>query len=299
MTEVTRLEVEQIVVGNNDRTVFAPEALEELAANIARNGLIQPITVRALGEGERIVFCTELFELVAGERRLRACKLLGWTEIPAIVADLTAEEAAAVMLAENVARADLDPMDEAHAYQARIDRYGWSVQRIATAAGVSPDRVQRRLTLLTLRDDLQKMVATGHLPVGHAELVARLDGNRQGIVIKVLACGKPMALSAFRMMVSDLGEQQNQEALFDTESFWVQQAAEPEDARGKNVLADLPSASFLPQPEIKGSDSTGTAISRYAQDLSRLGFLAEAGAISRLLVALAAKNFCAMPRLVA
>ena len=292
MTEVTRLGVEQIVAGNNDRTVFNQEALEELAANIALNGLIQPITVRLLDE-------TEMYQLVAGERRYRACRLLGMSEISAFVEDLTAEEAAAVMLAENVARADLDPMDEARAYQSRMQRYGWNVQRIATAAGVSIDRVQRRLALLNLRDDLQKMVAAGQLPVGHAELAARLDGNRQGIAVKVLACGKAIPLSTFRMMVSDLAEQQDQEALFDIESFWVQQAAEPSATRGKDALAGLLTGGYLPTPEIKGSDSTGTVIARYAQDLARLGFPTEAGAVSTLLVALAAKNFCAMPRLVA
>src|SRR3990167_1299050 len=110
--------------GANDRTVFNAEALDDLAASIRDNGLAQPITVRPVRRGR--------YEIVAGERRFRACAhLLGWTSVPCIVRDMDDAQAAAVMLAENVARADLDPADEALAYQSRIERYGWMVDELA------------------------------------------------------------------------------------------------------------------------------------------------------------------------
>lgn len=113
--KVQNLPYAQVQPGQNDRTVFRPEELEALAASIQADGLIQPITVRPTPGGR--------FEIVAGERRYRAIGLLGWETVPAIVRDLTDEQASTIMLLENVHRVDIDPVDEARAYQSRIDRF--------------------------------------------------------------------------------------------------------------------------------------------------------------------------------
>jgi ParB family chromosome partitioning protein len=199
---VTRIALADVVAGTNDRTVFKADDLADLAASIRERGLAQPITVRPVGP------CR--YELVCGERRTRACRLLGWETIPAIVREMDDETAAALMLAENVARADLDPLDEARAYRARIDAYGLTVAELAREAGVSEVRVQFRLKLLTLRDDLQAVVRTGQLTLGYAQIVADsgLDANRQASAVRQLQANPAPTPAWFRRVCGALLEEQ-------------------------------------------------------------------------------------------
>jgi ParB/RepB/Spo0J family partition protein len=211
MTKVQMVDTRDIVPGPNDRTVFSRQSLEELASNIKDNGLIQPITVRWVDEA----VC---YEIVAGERRFRACKdILGWDEIPSIVKDLTEEQASAVMLAENVSRENLDPIDEGRAYASRMTRYGWSEQEVASHAGVSVIRVRFRLKLLSLRDDVQGLVRTGNLSIGYAQILADsgLDESRQMVAVRKLRDNKRPTPGWFRGLTSEMFEQQAQMAMFD------------------------------------------------------------------------------------
>jgi ParB/RepB/Spo0J family partition protein len=213
------LQISQIVAGNNDRTRFDQAALLELADSIREHGLAQPITVRLVGN---------VYQVVAGERRLRAIRdILGRETIPAIVRDLNDEAASAIMLAENVARADLDPIDEARAYQARMDAYGWTVKDCATQAGVSSVRVKFRLKLLRLRPELQDLVRNGDLPLGYAQILsdADLDTNRKMLALARLRDNPRPTPMWFRKEVNRLREAQCQESLFDTAFFTVQEAS--------------------------------------------------------------------------
>jgi ParB/RepB/Spo0J family partition protein len=213
-SQITLLDTTLIVPGDNDRTVFAPAALQELASSIEAHGLAQPITVREIAP--------DLYQIVAGERRFRACsQVLGWREIPAIIADLSDEEASAIMLAENVARQDLDPIDEGRAYQERITRFGWSVQDVAEKAGVSPVRVRFRLKLLTIRSDLQALIRSGNLALGYAQVLAdaNLDSNFQAIAIHRLQSNATPTPAWFRTVVAELLEKQSTVSLFGDEDF--------------------------------------------------------------------------------
>lgn len=200
-----------IVAGNNDRTVFDPKALADLAQSIRENGLIQPITVRPLED-------TELFQVVAGERRFRACTtILGWDDIPAIVADLTDQEAAATMLAENVSRADIDAIDEANAYANRMTLYGWTVADCAKKAGASEIRIRFRLKLLRLRPDIQALIRGGNIQLGYAQILADadLDSSRQLIAVAHLRDNLKPTPGWFRHVVNQLLSQQAQGALIE------------------------------------------------------------------------------------
>ena len=207
-TEI-ELPVTEIVAGSNDRTVFDSNGLQELADSIAANGLAQPITVRWLEARGR-------YEIVAGERRFRAHLLLGRETVRAIVRDLTDAEAAAIMLAENTGRKDLDPVDEARAYKARMTMFGWDVKTIAEKAGVSPQRINNRLTLLRLREDIQHLVRTGNLQIGYAQVLAEseLDNNRQLIALKRLQTCPAPTPQWFRKECSELREAEAQEDMF-------------------------------------------------------------------------------------
>lgn len=222
MTTIQQIPIDQIIPGNNDRTVFDPQALKFLAENIRQNGLIQPVTIRELDD-------CDLYQIVAGERRFRACQLLGWTLVPAIVADLTNAEASAVMLAENVSRSDLDPIDEANAYKTRIQDYGWSIAKCAEAAGVTEIRVRFRLKLLNLREDIQSLVRTGQLPIGYAQILsdATLDWNRQIMAVACLRENPKPTVGWFRSVVNKYAEQQNQVSLFETAFISCQIYSQP------------------------------------------------------------------------
>lgn len=209
MTNIVLIDTTSIAAGNNDRTVFEPKALRELADSIDKNGLIQPITVRPAGD-------TGIFQIVAGERRFRAMSLLEWSEIPCIVKEMTDEEAAAVMLAENVSRADIDPIDEAMAYNSRMALFGWSVADCARHAGVSAIRVQFRVKLLILRPDIQSLIRTGQMTVGYASILsdADLDRNRQLMAVAKLRDNSSPTTGWFRRVVGELQAEQNQAGLF-------------------------------------------------------------------------------------
>lgn len=267
MTTVTELSVHQIVPGQNDRTVFDPHALQELAASIGEYGLAQPITVRPVEQCSECNYITAggdapevcpvcgndlwlpLFQIVAGERRFRAIGLLGLDSIPALVRRLNDEHASAIMLTENIARADLDPVDEALAYQRRIDDYGWSVGELAAIAGVSAVRVRFRLKLLALRSDIQKLVRDGHLPLGYAQILsdANLDPNRQLIALRRLRDNHAPTPAWFRREVSNLQEEQCQDSLFDAAMFTLQ----PTEADAAPAYRE-PAHPSTTQPPAKG-----------------------------------------------
>ena len=215
MSKIEMIDTRDIIPGPNDRTKFNQSSLSELAANIKEHGLIQPITVRQLD-------AADCYQIVAGERRFRACKdILGWTEIPAIVKDLTDEEASAIMLAENIARDDLDPIDEANAYASRMALYGLSAQDIADQAGVTVIRVRFRIKLLALRPDIQSLVRSDDLQLGYAQVLAsaNLDPNRQILALAKLRDNPRATPAWFRRIVNELLEQQAQGALFEMPLF--------------------------------------------------------------------------------
>ena len=202
MTDVKDLPIEWITVERNDRTTFDPIQLQALADSIREHGLANPITVREVqlphGGGQYV--------LVAGERRLRAHKLLGLKTIKTIVLTLTDEQAAELMLSENVSRSDLDPIDEGLAYQIRIEKYGWTPLVCAQKAGVSVTRVNNRIKLLALRTDLQDLVRTGNLELGYARMIAEsgLDTNFQTLAFRALRDNPNPSIAWFRRTVGDL-----------------------------------------------------------------------------------------------
>jgi ParB family transcriptional regulator, chromosome partitioning protein len=142
------------------RRDFDPKELTALENSLKASGLLQPITVRGIPDGR--------FELVAGERRLRAASRLGWTSIPAVVRDFDDQAMLVMALVENLQRADLNPLDEAGGYQRLIDEFALSQQQVADAVGKDRSTVANCLRILTLPDGIQRLVRDGKLSLGHA-----------------------------------------------------------------------------------------------------------------------------------
>jgi len=289
MSEIVHIPCRLVVPGQNDRTDFDQARLVELADSIRQNSLAQPITVRQVAAG---------FEIVAGERRFRAIsQILSWPTVPAIVRSLTDEEASAIMLAENTSRADLNPIEEALAYQARISRFGWDIETIAARAGKSADLVRRRLSLLKLASEIQSLLRSGHLPIGHAEAMTVLDTNRQRLAIRIYNQGGAVTLSQFRHIVGELHAEQSQESLFDLASFWVEQVQQENfPRRGAHAFTGAPTRPDLPPVVMaSSSDSVSAVIDRYIATLLDQGRTQEAAVIGTLYDSLVRLNFLTVP----
>lgn len=153
------------------RKEFSDEQIDELAASIRDHGVLQPVIVRRHGD---------TYQLVAGERRFRACQRLGLTVIPAVVREADDTQMLEVALVENIQRADLNPIELAQAYQAYIERLSLTQEQVAARLGKSRPAVANTLRLLDLPPDLQDMVSRGTLTMGHARaLLAVGDADLQ------------------------------------------------------------------------------------------------------------------------
>lgn len=279
-TTVQMINAALIVAGGNDRQHFDTTALEDLAASIDAHGLAQPPTLRPVAGGR--------YEIVAGERRCRAMRdVLGWESIPALVRDLSDEEAAAIMLAENTGRADLNPIEEANAYRLRVDRFGWDEQRVAQTAGVSVQRVRDRLALLELVEDIQHFIRTGAFPVSYARLLTELDSNRQRIALRLFNTSSSMPMHRWRDVVRKLREDQIKESqmgLFDLEALLAAQLAEHEDrpVKGLRARTGAPAGRDLPPVRYSKADSMAPIFDRYIRLLQEEGEDTGAAAVANI-----------------
>ncbi len=148
-----------------------PQALDELAQSIRSQGLMQPVVVRPLGEQQ--------FEIIAGERRWRACQLAGLERIPALVREVSDEAAIAMALIENIQREDLNPVEEAAALQRLQQEFHLTQQQVADAVGKSRVSVANLLRLMALPEEIKTLLAHGDLEMGHARALLGLPGERQ------------------------------------------------------------------------------------------------------------------------
>ncbi len=142
------------------RRTFSQEQLDELAASIKEKGIIQPLIVRSIGDGD--------YEIVAGERRWRAAQMAQLHDIPVIVREFNDTEVLEVAIIENIQRADLNAVEEAAGYKQLMDRFGHTQEKLAEALGKSRSHIANLLRLLTLPIEVQTLVIEGKLSAGHA-----------------------------------------------------------------------------------------------------------------------------------
>ncbi len=157
------------------RTRMDEGALYELAESIKAQGIMQPILVRKLTEGEN----AGKYEIIAGERRFRASRLAGLDRVPVLVRDVPNEAAAAMALIENIQREDLNPLEEAQGLQRLVKEFGLTHEAAAQAVGRSRSAASNLLRLLNLADPVQTMLMAGDLDMGHARALLTLDRATQ------------------------------------------------------------------------------------------------------------------------
>jgi len=153
---------------------FADQTIGELADSIREKGLLQPLLVRRTSQG---------YELIAGERRFRAAKRAGLSHVPVIVRDVDACESLELALIENLQREDLNPLEEAHAYQRLTDEFGLTQEEIATRVGKHRSTVTNSMRLLQLPEEVRQQIADGTLSAGHARSLLGLDSAEQQVAV--------------------------------------------------------------------------------------------------------------------
>jgi ParB family chromosome partitioning protein len=165
------------------RQVFDSESLDELTVSIREVGFLQPIVVRDIGGGS--------FELVMGERRWRAAQMLGLDMIPAIVRDTRDDQMLRDALLENIHRANLNPLEEAAAYQQLLEEFGATHEELARRIGRSRPQISNTIRLLNLPGTVQKRVAAGVLSAGHARALLSLDeaDQQETLATRIVAEG--------------------------------------------------------------------------------------------------------------
>ncbi|MFR7452503.1 MAG: ParB/RepB/Spo0J family partition protein [Gemmiger sp.] len=161
------------------RTSFDDTEIAALAVSILQNGLLQPVSVRRTG--------VHKYQLVAGERRLRACRLAKLEKVPAILAEFNDSESAALGLLENLQRAQLDPFDTARGIREVIRLWGCTQAEAARRLGLSQSALANKLRLLTLTADQQRLCAASHLSERHARAALRLPENRRTAALEKMA----------------------------------------------------------------------------------------------------------------
>ena len=265
-TTTAGAELQRIAIGRirpnpfQPRREFDPQELAELEASIRTSGLLQPVAVRKKGE---------LYELIAGERRLRAVTNLGWKDIPAIVRDFDDQTLLVLALVENLQRSDLNPIEEARGYQRLLAEFNLTHQQVADAVGKDRTTVTNLLRVLTLPDVIQQAVEKGQLSVGHARALLVLDNGHAMVVIanEVIARGLSVRDTEQRVRASRNAD------------------AAPKAAKSKGLITDArrdPAASRLEDElrtylqtdvriELAGNDRGTLRIQFYsAEDLERL-----------------------------
>ena len=165
---------------NQPRTSFDEDALSELADSIEKHGLIQPIVVRPTSSG--------VYQIVAGERRWRACRMADLQEVPVVIKELDDQKYFEVALIENLQREDLNAVEEAQGYKTLIDVYSLTQEQVAESVGKSRSAVTNALRLLNLDDDALKALKNGEITAGHARAI--LAAETQEIAANMLKAAK-------------------------------------------------------------------------------------------------------------
>ena len=181
--------------GDQPRKKFDENALQVLADSIREHGVLQPIILREIGD------LSDNYEIIAGERRWRAAKLAGLDEIPAVIMTGDELKVAEVALIENVQRKDLNPIEEAMAYKALIDRFGLKQEEVAKQAGKSRSAVANMLRLLELPDEVLELVRDEEISMGHARAILGLEDEEKMVPLADMIVDKELSVREVEVLV--------------------------------------------------------------------------------------------------
>lgn len=178
------------------RRAFDDESLSELAASVEKHGILQPLLVRPMPDGR--------YQIVAGERRWRAARMAGLTEVPVVIRDLSDRETAELALIENLQREDLSPMEEALGYQHLMEEYDITQEQVASVVNKSRPAVANALRLLKLPASVTELVAAGTLSAGHARALLALSDEETMLAAAKTVIAEDLSVRATEALVKKL-----------------------------------------------------------------------------------------------
>ena len=189
------------------RKTFEESALIELSQSIAAHGVIQPIAVRSTGDG--------FYKIIAGERRYRAAKMAGLSEVPAIVMELDDKAAAEVAIIENIQREDLSVVEEAMAYRTLLDEYDITQEELSQRVGKSRSTIANVLRVLDLPEELQKLLSEEKITLGHAKALMGLKYREDMIKAAERVCNLSLNVRATESLVRKINASYNEQPVQD------------------------------------------------------------------------------------
>lgn len=183
------------------RKYFSDEAITALAESIREHGILQPILVRPLSSGS--------YQIVAGERRWRAARMLGLSEVPVNIKEISDLEAMQIAIIENLQRENLNPVEEARGYDELIEKYGMTQDRVAKMVGKSRSAIANTVRLLALPDKVLKMLENGDISAGHAKALLGFDDEEMMIAIANRAADGGMTVRQVEKLAQKSAETEN------------------------------------------------------------------------------------------
>ena len=214
------------------RKQFDEEALADLSASIAQHGVLQPLLVRPMPDGS--------YQLVAGERRWRASRMAGLTEVPVVVRDMDEQESAELALIENLQREDLNPMEEAIGYRTLMESYGMTQEQTAQVVNKSRPAVANALRLLQLPQAVTDLVASGKLAAGHARTVLAFEGEEAQIAAANAAVERGLSVRELEKMAKAAKTKPRQpKEPKKQDSFYDEVALSLKEALGRQIKVNV------------------------------------------------------------
>lgn len=214
------------------RKVFSDEAIAALADSIREYGVLQPILVRPLGTG--------MYQIVAGERRWRAARMLGLDEVPVNIKELSDLEAMQIAIVENLQRENLNPLEEASGYSELIEKFGMTQEKVAKLVGRSRSAVANAVRLLTLPESVQKMVENGDLSAGHARALLAFDDEELRITTAQKAAGGGLTVRQVEKIAQKSTEETPEKPASDTkiDNYFKEMEISLNETLGRKVKVD-------------------------------------------------------------
>lgn len=244
------------------RKIFDEQALSELADSIAKHGVIQPLLVRPLPDGS--------YQLVAGERRWRASRMAGLTEVPVVIKELSDDEAMALALIENLQREDLNAVEEAQGIKALMDTLGLTQEEAAERVGKSRPAIANALRLLKLPDSVLEMVSQGTLSAGHARALLAFEDDEELVEVAKLIVEKGLTVrDVERLAKKSTGKGEKKKAPSRRESYYDEVELALTDFLGRKIKVNTKNGAENGVLEIDFFDKDD--LSRIADILKGLG----------------------------
>ena len=214
------------------RKHFSTESISTLADSIREHGILQPILVRPLESGG--------YQIVAGERRWRAARMLGLDEVPVNIKELSDVETMQIAIIENLQRENLNPIEEANGYNELIETYGMTQEQVGKLVGKSRSAVANAIRILALPEKILKLLENGDLTVGHAKALLTYDDDEMKIAIANRAAGGGMTVRQLEKMVQKSAENQGKRHPLDEkiDNYFVEMEISLKERLGRKVKVD-------------------------------------------------------------